>query len=111
MELLIALRHSECIRPSASRKARNFNKPRPSMPYPVLKAFLAALPLTNHLSLIPTLSSFPYSSEGSENACLISSGDQSRLMARRITALTVSLRPGRLNPFFPLLAASFSSSV
>jgi hypothetical protein len=38
-----------------------------------------------------------------KKASLISSGDHSLLETKRITALTVSLKPSRLNPFFPLL--------
>jgi hypothetical protein len=42
----------------------------------------------------------------SANAWLISSLDHSRLCTRRRAALTISLNPGRLNPFFPLFSQS-----
>ena len=46
----------------------------------------------------------------SANAWLISLLDHSRLCTRRRAALTVSLNPGRLNPFLPLLLAKASNS-
>jgi hypothetical protein len=44
---------------------------------------------------------------------LISSGDHSRLETRRITAVTVPLKPGRLNPFFRIrfLVVGFAHAV
>ena len=45
----------------------------------------------------------------SANAWLISSLDHSRFCTRRSAARTVSLNPGRLNPFLPLLLARASN--